>query len=233
MSRKIDPDTPSAGVACLPCKERGHFCPAAQYMEEEPWCMDCFEGRECPRMVAVLALNATEFETIPRPAAPTARRPIAQPASDLGPTPMPSQSDLREDTLSSVKSTAPRRRQSKGPLCRHPECARHISFRSKSGACSRHWYWAKNHPAGSEVPLPESDPMPAPAAPRSAECAAYPQSAAERQEVETTAPNFLALQIQLSESQCDALYLRCTPQQKAIAIAAALQTIFAAPENDA
>ena len=40
----------------------------------------------------------------------------------------------------------------------------------------------------------------------------------------------ISVNLSLTEAQCDALYQCCTPQQKATALAAALQSILAAQE---
>ncbi len=227
MSLPDTPNMPSPGTACRPCRQQaatGHFCPAKDYLGDEPVCLSCLDGVDCPTIQARKRLHDPILD-LGHPAPATLPSAVVPKVAEVT-----FQSKSASPHVPAKEKTMPKLKRTDYPICRYPHCDMHT--RSAIGVCVAHWYWGKKNPRSS-------DPAPQSAAPK----AKSPKSAVEADpqdlpnvklrlgtpppEKPVEADGEHELVLRLTESQCDALYRRCSPGQKSAAIAAALQEMFA------
>lgn len=118
--------------------------------------------------------------------------------------------------------------RSRLPQNRLSQKAARAVYHSRSGVCTRHHYWGKTHPklstraasgkrkkrvapAGSRFSIEETSGS---GTPLGATFAAAQNG------------GIVDVSIRLTESQCDAMYRRCSLQQKGVALATALHDMF-------
>jgi hypothetical protein len=240
MTEEIEIDRPPAGTPCAACKQRGHFCPARYYRDEDAFCLACLHGEECH--------------------ADAARRKLAiyDPFPDAEPSAIAEVRHIDPATVTQPQPPAP-------PTL----VADMAKARAQASALGRAAFLARFDRAATQIPKPAPTPQPPPTAeprketpvPDEKQCAAEgctnqarkgsyctkkhyyllakelglvpKKKAAAKPKPEKklpaaapAKPSTLQLSIGVTEAQCDELYARCTPSQKAIAVAAALQAVF-------
>lgn len=217
---EVELDRPPAGTACARCKRKAHFCPAVTYDGDEAVCLHCEDGVECPTSAAIRRLSADydgrgdfvadvapgEVRHIepPRAASVAAREAAEEVKSRVGQVEEPAV-EKKNEQLSTKK------------ICRHPECE--VPTYSKIGVCSKHYYWATKGAGAAKTAEGTKDPGPGREA----------QEMFRARENQRNIPAWLeqpliAVELRLTEAQCDALFQKCTPEQKAVALAAALHS---------
>lgn len=211
-------DSPPAGTACAPCRRQNHYCPARAYRDDEPACAACVSGDECETMQALRRLSE------PWTAPP--EEPHLAPVRTIDPEtvlPAPQIPKVRDVTFSPTPETPITRKEKPmpqkdldRPICKADGCT-YIASRKGSFCTTKHYYLLQKELRGDGVPRVL-------AAEAAAEIAAIPDAAVPYADGPAEP---LTLTLRLTEQQCDALYNRCTPEQKATALSSLLHQMLA------